>query len=151
MRIILTQNVPNLGALGDEVQVKDGYARNYLLPKGLALAAGGQSAKALEHKRHHLESIRKEAISQASSQAEQVAALDITIQVRAGTGGRLFGSVTNRDLQAALAEKGVEVDRKSIVLHTPVKSLGSFEASVKLHTEVKTDITFRVEPLGELV
>lgn len=151
MHIILTQNVPNLGSLGDEVQVKDGYARNYLLPRGLALAASGKNARALEHQRTHLEQIRAGAIQQATGEAEKVAALELVVKVKAGTGGRLFGSVTNRDIQAQLAEKGYEIDRKSITLNSLVKSLGTFTAQVKLHTDVKVDITFRVLAEGELV
>lgn len=146
MRIILTQNVANLGFMGDEVSVKDGYARNYLLPRGMAMTASGKNAKALQHRRQFLEKQREEAIEAARSEAEKVAALELVVRARAGTGGRLFGSVTNRDLQALLAEQGYEVDRKAITLHAPARTLGTFGATVRLHTDVKTDIEFRVEP-----
>lgn len=145
MKIILTQNVPNLGSLGDEVQVKDGYARNFLLPKGMAMPASGRNAKALQHHRQFLEKQRAEAITKAQGEAGLVEALELTVKAKAGTGGKLFGSVTNRDLQALLAEQGYEVDRKSIALHTPVKSLGTFAATVKLHTDVKVELQFKVE------
>lgn len=145
MRIILTQNVPNLGSLGDEVAVKDGYARNFLLPRGMAIAAGTKNAKAVEHRRLYLERQRAEAIAAAEGEADKVRELEVVIRGRAGTGGRLFGSVTNRDLQAAMAELGLELDRKAIVLHAPVKTLGTFGATVRLHTDVKVDIEFRVE------
>ena len=145
MRIILTQNVPNLGSLGDEVAVKGGYARNFLLPRGMAIAAGAKNAKALEHRRHFLEKQRADAIAAAQSEADRVRAIDIVVKVRAGSGGRLFGSVTNRDLQALFAEQGFEVDRKAIVLRAPVKTLGTFEATMRLHTDVKVDFEFRVE------
>jgi large subunit ribosomal protein L9 len=146
MKIILNQNVPNLGSLGDEVQVKDGYARNYLLPRGLAIPASGRNARAIQHRRLFLEKQRGEAIGQARGEAERVTALEVVLKARAGTGGRMFGSVTNRDLQAAMAALGVELDRKSITLHTPVKTLGTFAATVRLHTDVKVEIEFRVEP-----
>ena len=144
MKIILTQNVPNLGSLGDEVQVKDGYARNFLLPKGMAMLAGGKNASEIQHRQHFLGKQRAEAIAAAQGESEKVAALELTVQVRAGTGGRLFGSVTNRDLQALIAEQGFELDRKSIQLHTPVKSLGTFGATIKLHTDVKVELQFKV-------
>ena len=144
MKIILTQNVPNLGSLGDEIQVKDGYARNFLLPKGMAMLAGGKNASEIQHRQHFLGKQRAEAIAAAQGESEKVAALELTVQVRAGTGGRLFGSVTNRDLQALIAEQGFELDRKSIQLHTPVKSLGTFGATIKLHTDVKVELQFKV-------
>ncbi|MEE8435949.1 MAG: 50S ribosomal protein L9 [bacterium] len=144
MKIILTQNVPNLGSLGDEIQVKDGYARNFLLPKGMAMLAGGKNAREIQHRQHFLGKQRAEAIAAAQGESDKVAALELTVQVRAGTGGRLFGSVTNRDLQALIAEQGFELDRKAIQLHTPVKSLGTFGATIKLHTDVKVELQFKV-------
>jgi large subunit ribosomal protein L9 len=146
MRIILTQNVPNLGSLGDEVSVKDGYARNFLLPRGMALAATGHNARALQHRRTYLDKQRAEAIAGAKSEADKVSAMSIVVKVRAGTGGRLFGSVTNRDLQAAFAEQGLQLDRKAIILKAPVKTLGTFAATVRLHTDVRVDVEFKVEP-----
>lgn len=144
MKIILTQNVPNLGSLGDEIQVKDGYARNFLLPQGMAMPAGGKNAREIQHRQHFLGKKRAEAIEAAQGESAKVAALELTVKVRAGTGGRLFGSVTNRDLQALIAEQGFELDRKSIQLHTPVKSLGTFVATIKLHTDVKVELQFKV-------
>ena len=151
MRIILTQDVSNLGSLGDEVQVKNGYARNFLLPRGLAISSTGENARSLAHRRQHLDRIRSHAVGQARTESGKLAALDLVVKVKAGAGGKLFGTVTNRDLQALLAQNGFELDRKSIHLNAPVRNLGTFQASVKLHTEVKVDVTFRVEPEGELV
>jgi large subunit ribosomal protein L9 len=145
MKIILTQNVPNLGSLGDEVSVKDGYARNFLLPRGMAMAASGANARAIQHRRVFLDKQRQEAISAARGEADKVTALQVVVKAKAGTGGRLFGSITNRDLQAALAEQGLELDRKAIILHAPVKTLGTFTASVRLHTDVRVELEFRVE------
>jgi large subunit ribosomal protein L9 len=145
MQIILTQNVPNLGALGDQVHVKDGYARNFLLPRGLAIAAGSKNARHIEHQRKRLEKLRLEAISNAKGEADKVKALQIVVKAKAGPGGKLFGSVNSRDLQAAFAAQGVALDRKAFVLHAPAKNLGSFGATVRLHTDVKVDITFKVE------
>ncbi|MDH4247320.1 MAG: 50S ribosomal protein L9 [Deltaproteobacteria bacterium] len=151
MRIILTQDVSNLGSLGDEVQVKNGYARNFLLPRGMAITSSGENARSLAHRRKHLDSIRSQAVGRARTESEKLAALDLVVKVKAGAGGKLFGTVTNRDLHALLAQNGFELDRKSIHLNAPVRSLGNFMATVKLHTEVKVEVPFRVEPEGELV
>jgi large subunit ribosomal protein L9 len=144
MHIILTQDVPHLGSLGDEVNVKDGYARNFLLPRGLALAAGSRNAAQIEHRKRHLELLRQKAIETAKAEGEKVAALELVVRAKAGAGGKLFGSVTNRDLQAAMKELGYELDRRSIVLESPIKTIGTFRATVKLHSEVKTEISVRV-------
>ena len=145
MQIILTQNVPNLGALGDSVKVKDGYARNFLLPKGLAIAAGSKNARHIEHQRKRLEKLRQEAVANAKGEAEKVKAIQVVVKAKAGPGGKLFGSVTNRDLQAAFAGQGIDLDRKAFVLHSPAKHTGTFEATVRIHTDVKVEITFKVE------
>jgi large subunit ribosomal protein L9 len=144
MHIILTQDVPHLGSLGDEVNVKDGYARNFLLPRGLALAAGSRNAAQIAHRKRHLEQLRGKAIDSAKVEGEKVAALELVVRAKAGAGGKLFGSVTNRDLQAALKALGYDLDRRSIVLESPIKSIGTFRATVKLHSEVKTEISVRV-------
>lgn len=145
MRIILRQDVPNLGSLGDEVTVKDGYARNYLLPRGMAIVSGWRNASEIAHQRKYLELARAEAVESAQQKSAEVQNLDLVVMANVGPGGRLFGSVTNRDLQALLAEKGVDVDRKSITLHEQVRSVGTFTATVRLHTEVKVELEFRVE------
>jgi len=145
MKVILTQNVANLGSLGDEVKVKDGYARNFLLPRGLALAAESTNARTLAHRRRYLERVRAEAVEQARAEAEKVANMELELTAKAGPSGRLFGSITNRDIQTALAEKGFEVDRKAVQLHEPIRQVGTHYASVKLHTDVKTDITIHVK------
>lgn len=148
MQILLTQNVPNLGALGDRVNVKDGYARNYLLPRGMAIAAGSKNARQIEHQRKRLEKLRQEAVASAKTEADKVTALEIVVKAKTGPGGKLFGSVSNRDLAAAFAQKGIELDRKAFVLHSPAKHTGTFGATVRLHTDVKVDIVFKVEASG---
>jgi large subunit ribosomal protein L9 len=149
MKVILTQNVPHLGSLGDEVAVKGGYARNYLLPRGLALAPTGHNAREIQHRRRALEKSRAEAMAAARSEAEKLAELTVTLTAKAGASGRLFGSITNRDIQAALAELGIEVDRRAITLQEPIKTVGSYEVSVKLHTEVRANVDVRVNPIVE--
>jgi len=147
MQVILTQNVPHVGALGDQVHVKDGFARNYLLPRGLAIAADSKNAREIQHRRKRLEQLRQAAIASARAESERVTALPIVIKAKAGAGGKLFGSVTTRDLQAAFAEQGVTLERKAFVLHSLVKHTGNFAATVRLHTDVKVDVSFKVESM----
>ncbi len=149
MQVILMQDVPHLGSLGDEVLVKDGFARNFLLPRGMAIKAGGKNAGEVEHHRSRLEQQRNEAIEKAQAESEKVGALELLIKAKVGASGKLFGSVTNRDVQAALSEHGYELDRRSVQLQAPIKSVGTFTATVKLHTNVKVDVTIKVEPIIE--
>lgn len=147
MQVILTQNVPHVGALGDQVQVKDGFARNYLIPRGLAIAADSRNAREIQHRRKRLERLRQEAVSAAQAESERVRGMQIVIKAKAGAGGKLFGSVTSRDLQAAFAEQGLNLDRKAFILHSLVKNTGNFTATVRLHTDVKVDVAFKVESM----
>jgi large subunit ribosomal protein L9 len=147
MQIILTQNVPHVGALGDQVHVKDGFARNYLLPRGMAIVADSKNAREIQHRRKRLEQLRLEAINAAKAESERVAGMQIVLKAKAGAGGKLFGSVTSRDLQAAYAEQGIALDRKAFILHSLIKHTGNFTATVRLHTDVKVDVAFKVESL----
>lgn len=147
MQVILTQNVPHVGALGDQVHVKDGFARNYLLPRGMAIVADSKNAREIQHRRKRLEQLRVEAINAAKAESERVAGMQIVLKAKAGAGGKLFGSVTSRDLQAAFAEQGLTLDRKAFVLHSLIKHTGSFTATVRLHTDVKVDVAFKVESI----
>lgn len=149
MQVILIQDVQHLGSLGDQVQVKDGFARNYLLPRGMAIVATSKRTGQIEHQRKRLEQLRQGAIAKAQAETEKVAALELRVLAKAGVNGKLFGSVTNRDIQAALAEQGYELDRRAIQLHTLIKSVGNFTATVKLHTDVKVDVGIKVEALGD--
>jgi large subunit ribosomal protein L9 len=147
MQVILTQNVPHVGALGDQVAVKDGFARNFLLPRGMAIVADSQNAREIQHRRKRLEQLRIEAINAAKAESDRVAGIPIVLKSKAGAGGKLFGSVTSRDLQAAYAEQGITLDRKSFVLHSLIKHTGTFTATVRLHTDVKVEVSFKVESM----
>ena len=147
MKLILTQEVTGLGAPGDVVEVKDGYGRNYLVPRGLALrwTRGGEKT---------VESIKKARSSRAvrdQDHAEQIKskleAQAVPVQVRAGTGGRLFGAVTTAEIAGALADvSGEPVDKRTIVVTQPIKSLGSHQVSIKLHDEVSATVDLNVIP-----
>lgn len=147
MQVILTKDVAHLGSLGDEVRVKDGFARNYLLPRGLAIVSSNKNAAQIAHRRRWLEGQRAQAIEAARAEGEKVATLQLVVRAKAGPSGRLFGSVTNRDLQAALKELGYDLDRRSIVLLAPIKQVGSYTVTVRLHSEVKTEVAVRVLPI----
>ena len=147
MKLILTQEVTGLGAPGDVVEVKDGYGRNYLLPRGVAIrwTRGGEKT---------VESIKKARSSRAvrdQDHAEQIKskleAQAVPVQVRAGTGGRLFGAVTTAEIAGALADvSGEAVDKRTIVVTQPIKSLGSHQVSIKLHDEVSATVDLNVIP-----
>ena len=149
MNVILTTNVSNLGSLGDEVRVKDGYARNFLIPRGLALSADSRNASTLAHQRRVLEAKRKEAVGAAQATADKVRAMELVLMAKAGPSGRLFGAVNNRNLQDLLAENGVTLDRRDIVFNNQVKSLGTYTATLKFHSEVKVNVSFKVVPSAE--
>ncbi len=148
MKLILTEDVPNLGSLGDTVEVKSGYGRNYLIPQGKALLAGNRASKELQHRLHYLEKMRAGKIALAREQAEKIQALTLEVVRKAGPGGRLFGSVTNRDLLNLLSAHGHEFERRAVSLLSPIRNVGSHEFSVKVHSEVKIDLQVKV--IGEV-
>ncbi len=144
MKLILTQEVTGLGAPGDVVEVKDGYGRNYLIPRGLGIrwTKGGEKT---------IESIKKardsRAVRDADHAAEVKAKLEgatFQVKVRAGDGGRLFGAVTTADIASAITEAGGEVDKRTIVVGNPIKSLGAHTVTVKVHDEVEAKVNLNV-------
>jgi large subunit ribosomal protein L9 len=145
MKIILTQDMEKLGLKNDILTVKTGYARNYLIPKGYALQATGSAVKVhnenLKQRAHKEEKIKGE----AEKLAAKLAALRLVIGAKVSTAGKIFGSVNTIQLAEALNEKGFEIDRKNIILgEDAIKEIGSYKAVVKLHREVKVDISFEV-------
>jgi len=136
MKVILKENVEHLGHIGDIVKVAPGYARNFLLPKGLAIEATEKNAKALDHTKRHLEYKKNRVLEAAKLVAGKIEALTLSIAHQAGADDRLFGAVTNMELADHLKANGVDIDRKRIVLAEPIKHLGDFTATVKIHPEV---------------
>jgi large subunit ribosomal protein L9 len=149
VKLILTEDVPNLGSLGDTIEVKAGYGRNYLVPKGMALLATGKASKELRHRLQYLEKLRAGKIALANEQAEKLNAIKYEIVRKAGLGGKLFGSVTNRDLVELLKENGFELERRAILLNTPIRNVGTHEFSVRVHTEVS--VTLQIKVIGDSV
>jgi len=144
VKLILTEDVPNLGSLGDTIDVKSGYGRNYLLPKGIALLATGRVSKELQHRIQHLNKLREGKIELAHEQAEKLKTVKIEVVRKSGPGGRLFGSVTNRDLKELLKEKEFDVERRSIQLNSPIRNIGLHEFTVRVHSEVSVNMQIKV-------
>ena len=144
MEIILQEDVENLGQIGDVVKVRDGFARNYLLPRGLALEANRRNLRVLEHQKRLAAAKKERAVSQAQTLGAQLAALTVVVTARAGEEDRLFGSVTNLDIEKALKAQGVEVDRKKILLAEPLKQLGTYTVPIQLSGGVRGNVTVQV-------
>ena len=140
MKVILQENLENLGHIGDVVKVAPGYARNYLLPKGYALLANEKNTKALEHAKRQLEYKKNKVLEQAKAFAAKIEAITLNLLHQAGEEGKLFGSVTNMELAEQLKAQGVEIDRKKIVLADPIKQLGEYAVTVKIHPEVVANL-----------
>jgi large subunit ribosomal protein L9 len=140
MQIILKQRLENLGQAGDVVSVKSGYARNYLIPQGLAYEANDSNLKRIDRERAQITKRTQEEHSAASERAKQIEGTSVTFTARAGEEGKLFGSITASDIAEKLAEQGIQIDRKQIVLEEPIKALGVFSVPVRLHAEVKPEI-----------
>jgi len=136
MKLILKENIEHLGQIGDIVKVAPGYARNYLLPKGLAIEATEKNAKALEHAKRQLAYKKNKSLEAAKNLVAKLEALSIVLTHQAGEEGKLFGSVTNMEIAAFLKDNGLEIDRKKIVLAEPIKQLGEYTVPVKVHPEV---------------
>ncbi len=148
MQIILMERVVNLGGLGDVVKVKDGYARNFLIPQGKAKRATDANRKVFEEKRAELERIQAEAIAAAQAQVEKLEGLMLQITRKTGVDGRLFGSVSTHDIAEALAAQGFQVEKSAIRLPDgPLKTIGDTPVQIALHTDVVA--TVKVSVLGE--
>lgn len=148
MQIILLEKVVNLGNLGEVVRVKDGYARNFLIPQRLARRATANAVAEFEAKRAELEKAAAQKLAAAQAQGEKLNGLTVQISQKAGVDGRLFGSVTNFDIAEALTKQGFPVEKAQIRMpQGPIKLVGDHSVSVALHTDVVVDITIAV--LGE--
>jgi large subunit ribosomal protein L9 len=148
MQVILMEKVANLGELGDVVKVKDGYARNFLIPHGKAKRATEANLKAFESRRAELEKAQAETLKAAQERGAKLDGLTIQITQKAGPDGRLFGSVTNYDVVEALQKQGHEVERANVRMpQGPLKQVGDFPIQIALHTDVTVTITVSV--LGE--
>ena len=148
MQVILMEKVANLGELGDVVKVKDGYARNFLIPHGKAKRATPDNLKAFESRRAELEKAQADVLAKAQERGAKLEGLTVQITQKAGPDGRLFGSVTNYDIVEALQKQGHEVERANIRMpQGPLKQVGEYPLQIGLHTDVT--VTVKVAVLGE--
>ena len=136
MKVILNEEVENLGKAGALVTVADGYGRNYLLPRGLAVLATARNVKQLEHQKKIVSDRQTKIVNELAKVKQAIERVSLTITAQAGEEGKLFGSVTAMDLAQALAREGIQVDRKRIVLAEPIKHVGDTEVEVRLHPDV---------------
>jgi large subunit ribosomal protein L9 len=150
-KVLLREDVDDLGARGEIVRVRAGYARNYLLPRNLAVEATAGNVKGIEAERAAL--LKKEAKERATAEAQsqQMSTLQLEFKRKAGEQGALYGSVTSMDVAEALKERGYEIDRHRIHLREPLKRVGEYSVPVRLHREVTIDLKVRVAPEGEVI
>lgn len=140
MKVILLTDIPNLGKSGDIVEVKDGYARNFLIPKKLTLLATPQNVQLAQRKKE--QELKKEKAEKEKMKrlAEQISKISCTISARAGEEDKLFGEITNKNIAESLAAEGLEIDKKKIKIEQPIRKLGVYNVQVKLHPEVIADL-----------
>ena len=149
MEVILLENIEKLGSRGQVVKVADGYGRNYLLPKRLAVAATLQNRKLMEHQRVRFLKLEAKEKGDAQDLATLLQGVSVTLTRKSGEKGTLFGSVTAIDIAEKLAVQGYNIDRRKIALDSPLKVLGEYDVPVKLHREVTASIKVKVESEGE--
>jgi large subunit ribosomal protein L9 len=140
MQVILKQGLENLGQAGDVVTVKPGYARNYLIPQGFAYEATDANLRRIERERAHLQKRADEDLKAARERAGTIEGTSVTFTARAGEEGKLFGSITAGDIAEKLAEQGIEIERRQVLLDEPLKALGVFSVPIRLHSDVRPEV-----------
>ena len=146
MKLILREDVYNLGKSGELVSVKNGYARNYLLPRNLGMLANAANVRQLEHEKQVIELRQQKLKGGAAEQAKKLEAVAIKIARKVGEQDKLFGSVGTKDIEKALLENGIEIDKKNIVLEEPLKSLGEFSVRIKLPAGATAEVKVNIVP-----
>ena len=148
MKVILTKEVPKLGKTGEMKTVADGYATNFLIPNQLAVPASGGAYRAYQHDIASREDKRKREREEAEIAATRIASTTLTMGVKVGEGGKLYGSINNQDIAEALGRRGIVVDKHKIDLDQPIKSLGTYKVAVKVLSGMTPEVTIVVEPKG---
>jgi len=144
MKLLLLEDVDKLGSLGDEVNVKDGYGRNFLIPQGKAVLASTNNVKQFSHQKGIIERKLKKLKGGAEEIAQALAKLQLSVTKKVGDQGKLFGSVTSQEIADLIHKQGVEIDRRKIQLSDPIKTLGEHKVAIKLHPEVTGEVTVTV-------
>ena len=148
MKVILTQDVAKVGKSGEMKQVSDGYATNFLIPQKLAVPAAGGAYRAWQHDIASREDKRKREREESEIAATRIGSTTLTMGVKVGEGGKLYGSITSKDIADALARRGITVDRHKIDLDEPLKTLGTYKVAIKVFTGLTPEVTIVVEPKG---
>ena len=148
MKVILTTDVPKLGKSGEMKNVADGYATNFLIPQKLAVPAAGGAFRAWQHDIASREEKRQREREEAEIASNRISSTTLTMGVKVGEGGKLYGSITSKDIADALARRGIEIDRHKIELEEPLKSLGTYKVAVKVYQGMTSEVTVVVEPKG---
>jgi len=144
MKIILKEDIKKIGKMGQIVDVADGYARNYLVPKGLAVEASTKNIRSLEHEKRIIQEKAKKLKDSAQDIASRISSMTLMIKAKAGEEEKLFGSVTTMDIAEALLNEGIEIDKKRISLEEPIKRLGSYSVQIKLHSDVSVPLNIQI-------
>ncbi len=150
MKLLLKEDVDGLGFCGDEVEVKDGYGRNFLIPKGKALLATPNNLKAFNHQKRVVQSKVKKVIATVQAIADEIAKVTCTVKKKIGDTGKMFGSVTAQEIADLLKVQGVDIDRRKIQITEPIKKAGEYKIPVKLHSAVTAEIRLVVEAEQEV-
>ncbi len=148
MKVILTSDVAKIGKSGELKDVADGYARNFLIPQKLAVPAAGGAYRAWQHDIASREEKRKRERGDAEVAAQRIASTTLTMGVKVGEGGKLYGSITTQDIADALGRRGIAVDKHKVDLEQPLKSLGTYKVAVKVYAGMTPEVTVIVEPKG---
>ncbi len=146
MKVILKEQVKNLGDIGQIVDVSNGYARNYLIPRGLAVEANVKNIRSLEHEKNLLQEKARKARNSAQELSNKLANMSIVIKAKAGEEGKLFGSITSMDIAEKLKNEGIEIDKKKIILDEPIKRLGKYSVNIKLFSDVTSMVNIEIMP-----
>jgi large subunit ribosomal protein L9 len=144
MEVILKEDIVNVGKIGEVVRVRDGYARNYLLPRGLVLVANKKNLKTFEHHKKIVGDQKQKVLRNAQALGDQLAAVSLVIPMKVGEEGRLFGSVTNMQIEKALKAKGLNVERRKIHLDAPIKVVGDYDVPIRLSADVTMPLKISV-------
>lgn len=145
MQVILLEKIGKLGNLGDQVNVKAGYGRNFLIPFGKAVPATDANVKAFEERRAELEAAAAEKLGEATARAEKLAGLSVTIEANAGEGGKLFGSIGTREIAEAVSAAGVAIDKSEVRMpEGAIREIGSFEVAIQVHSDVTENVAVEV-------
>ncbi|OGW45890.1 MAG: 50S ribosomal protein L9 [Nitrospirae bacterium RBG_13_41_22] len=144
MKVVLKDDIKNVGKMGQIVDVADGYARNYLVPRGLAVEANIKNLKALEHEKKIIQEKAKRIKNSSQTLSDKISTMTLVIKAKAGDEGKLFGAVTSMDIAELLKNEGIEMDKKKISLDEPIKRLGSYSVNIKIHPEISTHLNIQV-------